>query len=98
MPARRGAAKGARRSGEKLERGKVPLTGAKVYLHLVDDGTGSHAVHLDVEHPDLARIVQPREACFAGGSERGVFIGLTPPMLERAEAFLKRLGERGATK
>ena len=44
--------------------------------------------HLDVERPELNRIIEPSENTFVGGKHGGVFIGLTAEMIERAEAFL----------
>lgn len=69
---------------------RLEFEGAKVALHLVDETSGSYLLHLEVLHPELANIVLPREASFAGGIDGGLYVALTPQMAERAEAFLKR--------
>jgi hypothetical protein len=62
--------------------------GARVYLHVVYHGD-ERVVHIDVDHPDLNEILQPKEASYAGGKEGGVYIGLRSKQVERAESYLK---------
>ena len=52
--------------------GKFELKDAKVYVHL--KGTsGARITHLDVEHPDLNKIIKPKESTFAAGKDGGFF-------------------------
>lgn len=67
---------------------KHRLEGATVYVHRADDASGATVTHVDVEHPDLNRIVEPGESTYVGGKEGGVFIGLKGEMIARAEAYL----------
>lgn len=67
---------------------KVELEGATVYVHRKDADTGATVTHIDIEHPDLNRIIEPGEKTFVGGKEGGLFIGLKKRMLDRAEAYL----------
>ena len=67
---------------------KKELKGAKVYLHEKDEF--ARVVHIDIEHPDINKIIKPGEASFAAGKEGGCFIGLKKEMIKRAETFLKK--------
>ena len=68
-------------------KGKHELKGAKVFVH--EKGrSGARITHIDVEHPDLNRIIRPGESTFAAGKRGGFFIGLKKGMLERAKDFL----------
>ena len=69
--------------GERFE-----LEGARVFLHVTYHGD-ERVVHLDIDHPDLNAIVLPREASYVGGREGGIYVGLRPQQLERAETYLK---------
>lgn len=70
-------------SGKRYE-----LRGAKVYLH-VSEFEGEALLHIDVDHPDLGRIILPREASYVGGREGGLFIGLRPQQTERAQDLVR---------
>lgn len=67
---------------------KVPLEGAKVYVHKKDEQTRSNVIHIDIEHPDLNEIIKPDENTFCGGKNGGVFIGLKDEMQDRAEEYV----------
>jgi hypothetical protein len=44
-------------------------------------------IHIDVEHPDLNKIILPGESTFAQGKVGGFFLGLKKKMMERAERY-----------
>ena len=69
--------------------GKKLLRGAKVYLH--EKGKSrARITHIDIEHPDIDKIIKPKESTYAGGKKGGCFIGLKKEMIKRAEKFLKK--------
>jgi len=68
--------------------GKYELKGAKVYVH--EKGKSlARITHIDIEHPDINKILKPKEATYAAGKEGGCFIGLKKEMLKRAEKLIK---------
>ena len=68
--------------------GKFELKGAKVYVH--EKGKSlARITHIDIEHPDINKILKPKEATYAAGKEGGCFIGLKKEMLKRAEKLIK---------
>jgi len=69
--------------------GKRLLKGAKVYIH---EKGKSHAsvTHIDVEHPDINKIIKPKEATYAAGKHGGFFLGLKKEMIKRAEKLIKK--------
>jgi len=69
--------------------GKYLLKGAKVYIH--EKGKSfARITHIDVEHPDISKIIKPKESTYAAGKLGGCFIGLKKEMLVRAEKYIKR--------
>ena len=69
--------------------GKYILKGAKVYVH--EKGkSGARITHIDIEHPELNKIIKDKEATYAAGKPGGCFIGLKKVMLERAGKLLKK--------
>ena len=44
---------------------KHELKDAKVYIHEKDESSGSQNIHIDVEHPELNKIIEPDETAFA---------------------------------
>jgi len=69
--------------------GKKLLRGAKVYIH--ENGkSNARITHIDIEHPDIDKIIKPKEATYAAGKKGGCFIGLKKEMIKRAEKFLKK--------
>lgn len=68
---------------------KIELEDAKVYIHKKDEASGSQNIHIDVEHPDLNKIIESGENSFVGGKNGGVFIGLKDQMIERAKDFVE---------
>jgi hypothetical protein len=73
---------------------KIEIRGAKVYIHKKDPETGSRIAHIDIESPELNRIIREGEATYCAGKPGGVFIGLKKEMLERVERFLKEKRRR----
>jgi hypothetical protein len=72
---------------------KIEIKGVKVYLHKKDPKTRSRIMHIDIESPELNKIIKEGEATYCAGKPGGVFIGLKKKMLERAERFLKEKGK-----
>ena len=69
--------------------GKKLLRGAKVYVH--EKGKSmARITHIDIEHPDINKIIKPKEATYAAGKKGGCFIGLKKAMIKRAERYLKK--------
>lgn len=69
--------------------GKHLLRGAKVYVH--EKGKSmARITHIDIEHPDINKIILPHEATYAAGKKGGCFIGLKKEMLKRAEQYLRK--------
>ena len=68
--------------------GKIKLGKADVYLH-VKGKSGASVTHIDVELPELNKIIKPGENTYVGGKHGGVFLGLKKPMIERAEKKAK---------
>lgn len=69
--------------------GKIELKGAKVYIHQKGK-SNARITHIDVEHPDLNRIIKPDEATYCAGKHGGFFVGLKKEMIRRAEEFIKK--------
>ena len=69
--------------------GKIALKGAKVYVH-IGGKAGARITHIDVEHPELNKIIKPKEATYAAGKDGGFFVGLKKEMLERAGKLIKK--------
>lgn len=69
---------------------KVELKNAKVYVHKQDEATRSRVIHIDIEHPDLNKIIKPDENTFCGGKNGGVFLGLKNEMQTRAEDYVNQ--------
>lgn len=67
---------------------KKLLKGAKVYVHQKDEF--ARVIHIDIEHPDINKIIKPKEATYCAGKEGGCFIGLKKEMQERAKRFVKK--------
>lgn len=68
---------------------KIELEDAKVYIHKKDSDSGSQNIHIDVEHEELNKIIEPGENTFVGGKKGGIFIGLKDEMIERAKKFVE---------
>jgi hypothetical protein len=70
--------------------GKYELKGAKVYLH--EEGkSNARITHIDIEHPDINKIIEPKEATYCAGKEGGCFIGLKKEMLIRAKKVIEKI-------
>lgn len=70
---------------------KHELKNAKVYIHEEDQASSSQNIHIDVEHPELNKVIKPGENTFVGGKNGGVFIGLKDKMIERAEDLVEKI-------
>jgi len=69
--------------------GKKKLGKADVYIH--EKGkSNARITHVDIELPELNKIVKAGEATFVQGKEGGVFIGLKKEMIKRAEKELRK--------
>lgn len=68
--------------------GKIKLGKADVYIHLKGKSRAT-ITHIDIELPDLNKIIKPRENTYVGSKEGGIFIGLKKEMIERAEKLAK---------
>ncbi len=68
--------------------GKIKIGKADVYLHLKGKSNAS-VTHIDIELPELNKIIKSGENTYVGGKDGGVFIGLKKNMIERAEKKLK---------
>jgi fibrillarin-like rRNA methylase len=69
--------------------GKKLLKGVKFYIH--EKGkSGASVTHLDIESPDLAKIIKENEITFVKGKSGGIFIALKKPMIERAEKIIRK--------
>ena len=64
--------------------GKIKIGKADVYIHLKGK-SGARITHLDIELPELNKIIKPGENTYVGGKRGGVFIGLKKDMIKRAE-------------
>ena len=67
---------------------KIEIQGVKVYIHLKDSETKSRTLHIDIESPELNKIIKERERTYCGGKRGGIFIGLKKDMIKRAEKYL----------
>ena len=68
---------------------KIEIKGVKVYLHKKDPLTRSRILHIDIESPELNKIIKDGERTYCAGKLGGVFIGLRSEMIKRAEKFLE---------
>jgi len=69
--------------------GKKFLGKANVYIH--EKGKSlARVTHIDIELPELNKILKPKEATYVQAKQGGVFIGLKKEMIKRAEKELKK--------
>lgn len=69
--------------------GKHELKGAKVYIH--EQGkSNARITHIDIEQPDINKIIKEGEATYCAGKAGGCFIGLKKDMLVRAKKILEK--------
>ncbi len=69
---------------------KIEIKDVKVYIHKKDPLTNSRIMHIDIESPELNKIIKDKEATYCAGKPGGVFIGLKKEMLERAKKFVEK--------
>ncbi|MEK6830398.1 MAG: hypothetical protein AABX77_00005 [Nanoarchaeota archaeon] len=68
--------------------GKKLIGKANVYIH--EKGKSlARITHVDIELPELNKIIHPGESTYVQAKEGGVFIGLKKEMIKRAERLLK---------
>lgn len=68
--------------------GKKLIGKANVYIH--EKGKSlARITHIDIELPELNKILKPGESSYVQAKEGGVFIGLKKEMIKRAEGLLK---------
>ena len=68
--------------------GKHKIGKANVYIH--EKGKSFATItHIDIELPELNKILKPGETAFIKAKEGGVFIGLKKEMITRAEKLIK---------
>jgi len=68
--------------------GKKLIGKADVYIH--EKGKSmARITHIDIELPELNKILKPGESSYVQAKEGGVFIGLKKEMIKRAEKMLK---------
>jgi len=65
-------------------KGKIKIGKADIYIHLKGQ-LGATVTHLDIELPELNKIIKPGESSYVGAKKGGVFIGLKKEMIKRAE-------------
>jgi len=69
--------------------GKKLLGKANVYVH--EKGKSlARVTHIDIELPELNKILKPKEATYVQAKQGGVFIGLKKEMIKRAEKELNK--------
>jgi len=68
---------------------KIEIKNVKVYIHKKDPLTNSRIIHIDIESPELNKIIKDGEATYCAGKPGGVFIGLKKEMLERAKKLVE---------
>jgi hypothetical protein len=72
---------------------KIKMCDAPVYLHSMGG-----SVHVDIEHPIFASVINNGERTFCQGKgEHGIFITLDPEMSERASDVMRTRGVVGGT-
>ncbi|MEK6872398.1 MAG: hypothetical protein AABW90_00110 [Nanoarchaeota archaeon] len=68
--------------------GKKLIGKANVYIH--EKGKSlARITHIDIELPELNKILKPGESSYVQAKKGGVFIGLRKEMIRRAEELLK---------
>ncbi len=69
--------------------GKIKLGKAEVYIH-VKGKSRARITHIDIELPELNKIIKDNEATYCAGKKGGVFLGLKKEMLKRAERLVRK--------
>ena len=63
---------------------KIKVCDSPVFLHRIGKG-----IHIDLEHPLFARIIEQGDKAFCQGKgEHGIFIALNRDMIERAHVVM----------
>jgi len=70
------------------EYGKHSIRNVKVYIH--EKGKSfARITHIDIESPEINKIIKKGEATYCAGKHGGCFIGLKKDMIKRAEKLIK---------
>jgi len=69
--------------------GKIPLKKVKAYIH-IKGKSRARITHIDIESPELGKLIKPGESTYCGGKHGGVFIGLKKQMVVRAERHAQK--------
>ncbi len=78
-------------------KGKHVLKKVKVYIH--EKGkAGARVTHIDIESPEIAKIIKPGEATYCAGKFGGCFIGLKKDMITRAERIIEKTKKKKGKK
>ena len=68
--------------------GKYEIKNVKVYIH--EKGKSlARITHIDIESPEINKIIKEGEATYCAGKNGGCFIGLKKEMIKKAEEFIK---------
>ncbi len=68
--------------------GKKPIR-VTAYIHQAGKSRAK-ITHIDIEGPEIAKIIKPGESTYCAGKPGGIFIGLKKTMLARAEKLIKK--------
>lgn len=69
--------------------GKHRIKDVKVYIH--EKGKSfARITHIDIESPEINKIIKKGEATYCAGKHGGCFIGLKKEMIKRTEQLLKK--------
>lgn len=68
--------------------GKHEIKNVRVYIH--EKGKSmARITHIDIESPEINKIIKDGEATYCAGKQGGCFIGLKKEMIKRAEELIK---------
>lgn len=70
--------------------GKTRIEDVDVFIHEPNDNDGTTHVHVDIEHPLLAEILDG-ESTYCGAKGGGAFIGLKDEQADNAEEIAANL-------
>lgn len=63
----------------------------KVNAYVHEKGKSlARVTHIDLESPELEKIIKDKEVTFIKGKKGGIFIALKKPMIKRAEKLIKK--------
>ena len=69
--------------------GKYEIKNVKVYIH--EKGKSmARITNIDIESPEINKIIKDKETTYCAGKPGGCFIGLKREMIKRAEELIKK--------